>query len=420
MREDQAGGIRRWGSIFITRWQGAPAESGGGADRRHGPCQDSDCRAGAGRGALLSWEQGLGAGEVLPGRPSSPYLPRLLLLREEAWSSHERERDSQSPARLSCPVRAGVSLIPSCSLRCEGDAVRNDSTHARVHTRTYPYSLFPECLPLCWVLESACPPPTAQPSPTPLSASSPHQETWQVLVPEPACPPPCPPGRSPRAQALHPAPSSAPLVPRRGLFRSKLRQGPVWPLALPPQGRLTDGLQRVPSRSRGQGRVVGPAAPKADARSGAGFWAGWLCGLWVLTETIWSLLRRPRPKPWPGSSPTPWVFTASPLGLGQPEATGWKQGCGSPTSPDGRSPCPAPQDSLHTHPPFLPRPTWPPFLCREQSVWPEGQPPGSVGVPPGLPSLSPLDQLHCAHASLSGRDAISRTRLQLLTPWTWL
>lgn len=40
--------------------------------------------AGAGRGTLLSWEQGLGTGEMLPGQPPPPYLPRLLLLGEEA------------------------------------------------------------------------------------------------------------------------------------------------------------------------------------------------------------------------------------------------------------------------------------------------------------------------------------------------
>ena len=51
--------------------------------------------------------------------------------------------------------------------------------------------------------------------------------------------------------------------------------------------------------------------------------------------------------------PAPWPVHPLALGSsrpapcqGQPEATGWKQGCGSPHAFDGRSPCPVPQHSL--------------------------------------------------------------------------
>ena len=110
--------------------------------------------------------------------------------------------------------------------------------------------------------------------------------------------------------------------------------------------------------------------------------------------------------------PTPSPRPVHPLALGssqpapcqgQPEARGWKQGCGSPHTFDGRSPCPAPQHSLILiHPLFHVRHGLLFPLQREterQSRWAEGQPLISVGSPePAIPQL---------HRALSCRDALS-------------
>lgn len=214
-------------------------------------------------------------------------------------STREDRRDSQFPARLSSrPVRVWVCL-PSCSLQREGRRCQEHSTH--VYTRAHtPHDLFQETFtPVLG--PGVCPaPPTAQPSPAPFSCLPPTPPgnlasagPWALHAPIPVHP----------AQAHGHKPSTQPPVlhprcPVRGLQGPSEVCGPICPGHCLPQGRLTDGLQCAPlpgPRDREEGRASSPQG--RDARSGAGFWAQWLCGLWDLTETLWSFLRRPSPQP---------------------------------------------------------------------------------------------------------------------------
>ena len=119
----------------------------------------------------------------------------------------------------------------------------------------------------------------------------------------------------------------------------------------------------------------------------------------------------PTPSPLASPSSSPGVFTASPLpgaarGNGL-EARVWLSPCLRRAQPLPSAPALA-----HTHPPSLPRPTWPPLPSTErerererQSRWAEGQPLVSVGSPePAIPQ----PWTSCTRpAALSCRDALS-------------
>ena len=120
--------------------------------------------------------------------------------------------------------------------------------------------------------------------------------------------------------------------------------------------------------------------------------------------------------------PAPWPVHPLALGSsrpapcqGQPEATGWKQGCGSPHAFDGRSPCPVPQHSLILiHPLFHVRHG---LLFPLQRDSPVARGPAARLCGKRRACHPPaLDQLHCAHAPVGQRRHPSRARLQAPHP----
>ena len=304
-------------------------------------------------------------------------------------SAREEKRNSQFPSRPSFrPVRVGVCL-PSCSLRHEGRDCQEHSAHMYTHTHT-PHGLFPETFtPVLG--PGVHPPPTHSPA-----------QTGSIQLPPPpgnlaSAGPwalhdhlPIHPSQVHRDKSSTHPPVLHPQCPGRGLQGPSCTCGPVCPGHCLPQGRLTDGLQGAPlpgPQDRAEGRAGSPQG--RDARSGAGFWAQWLCGLWVLTEKLSGLFSGgPAPSPRPSPSPS------------------WKQGCSSPHTPDGRSPCPAPQDSLilidrlfHVRHGLLF-----PLQRERQSRWAEGQPPGSAG---SAGAAIPQPWTSCPGPTpLSGTDAI--------------